>query len=398
MAVYEYTAREENGTVFCGTDTEAGSVGGLRDELAKMGDTLIKVRKLKTASDKFVRISQVDVVTFVYKLAGMCSAGLSIIASLQTLEEQTDNNSLRLIISDIKQNLEAGSSLKDAFGKHRKIFSDFLIGMLEAGESSGKLSQTLTASAAYMEKQLELRRKVVSAFAYPAVVGVMCIVIVIALLLFVIPVFSNIYRQMHVALPGPTYFLIVLSVIIKQFWWIVLPVIAVFIFSLRKLAKNKQAKKKWDCLKLKLPLFGQLAQKIVVSRFIRTFAILVSAGVSLVKSFEVASLVADNSEISEITADLQKSIEAGCPVADSLKKHAIFPPIIIQLAASGEEAGLLADMLNKGVDFLDKDIDRSISSLLVKLEPAMTVIMGTIVGFILLSVYLPMFDYMSHLK
>lgn len=398
MTVYEYSVKDEYGSIYHATDDNIASVASLRDELAKMGETLIKAKKVKTGTSRFAKINQVDIVTFIYKLAGMSSAGLSIIASLESLEQQTENSSLQQVISDIRQNIQTGSSLKDAFSKHEDIFSVFFIGMLEAGESSGKLSDTLTISATYLEKQLELKRKIKSAFAYPVIVGVMCIIIVIVMMIFVVPVFSNVYRQLHVSLPGPTKCLVVLSVSIKKFWWLILPIAAGFVFLLRKLAKKGQVKIKLDSYKLKLPIFGKLLKSIIISRFIRTFSILMASGVSLIESLRIASLVANNFKLFQITEDIQNYVEAGNPITEALKRHDIFPPIIIQLAASGEQAGVLPEMLDKGVDFLDKDIERAINSLLVKLEPIMTLIMGLIVGFILLGVYLPMFDYMSHVK
>ena len=177
-----------------------------------------------------------------------------------------------------------------------------------------------------------------------------------------------------------------------------MPIFIVTLLLLKLLWKKMHLKPRWDGFKLSMPVLAKFNRLVIASGFIRTFAMLASAGVSLVKALEVASVVVDNAKVTEITGRLQKSIQTGNTVADSLKQCDIFPPVIIQLAASGEETGTLSEMLNKGADFLDKDIDRMLKALLVKIEPALTVIMGLIVGFILISVYLPMFDYMSHLK
>jgi len=398
MAAYEYTATDENGNKFSGVYDGIDSVAALRKDLAKMGDTLLKARCRKSDALKHVRISKNEIVTFTYKLAEMCSAGLPIIKCLKTLEKQIDNRSLRGLISDIRQSVATGSSLRDAFGKHGDIFSNFFLGMLEAGESSGKLPETLQASAVYLEKRADFRHKVKSAFAYPIIVGAMCFIVIAFLVIFVIPVFSKMYRQMHVPLPGPTQALINLSTLVREGWWVLLPIFIVTLFLLKLLWKKALLKPRWDAFKLSMPVLAKFNRLVIVSAFIRTFAMLVSAGVSLVKALEIASAVVDNAKVTKITGQLQKSIETGNTVADSLKKCDIFPPVIIQLAASGEETGTLSDMLNKGADFLDKDIDRMLKALLVKIEPALTVIMGLIVGFILISVYLPMFDYMTHLK
>lgn len=398
MAVYEYTAKDESGANFAGIYSDVGSIAVLRRELAKMGFTLLRARRKKTPAQKPRKIKRAEVVTFAYELAGMCSAGLSIIKALETLQEQTENPDFKFIISDIKQSVEAGSSLKEAFEKYREVFSDFFLGMLEAGESGGKLSKTLEISAIYLEKQADLKHKVKSVFAYPIIVAILALGVVASMVTFVVPVFSKLYRQLRLPLPGPTQTLISMSTLVRDWWWAILLLIVGFVLLCKRFSKNPYVKARWDGFKLNMPVFANLNRKVVVCRFMRTFAMLASTGVSLVKALGIASVVANNSQLSHIAERLQQSIKAGNPVASSLKDYDIFPPMLIQLAASGEEAGALPEMLNKGVDFLDKDIDRTMNALLVKLEPALTIIMGAAVGFILIAVYLPMFDYMAQLK
>jgi len=398
MAVYEYTAQDATGHVFSGTYSDIGSVGMLRDELAKTGYVLVKAQRSRAVASKPARIKQSEVVMFAYKFGGMYSAGLSILRCLETLEQQAENQSFRYIIADIRQEMETGSSLGKAFGKYRNIFSDFFLGMLEAGESGGKLAEALEMSAAYLEKRADLKRKVKSAFAYPVVVGIMCFVVVVCLLLFVVPVFSKLYEQLHVALPGPTQVLVALSSLLRDKWWGILIFGSGTAIVLRWLSRNPHTRAKWDAFKLNMPVFAKLNRMVVVSHFMRTFSMLASVGVSLSRALEVASQVAHNHKMSEIAKELQEAIEAGKPISSSLENYDIFPPMIKQMAFSGEEVGDLASMLNKGVDFLDKDIERVISALIVKLEPALTVIMGVIVGFLLMGVYLPMYDYMRYLE
>jgi type IV pilus assembly protein PilC len=339
-----------------------------------------------------------EVTVFAYEFAGMYSAGLSILNCLETLEEQIGNQAFKHIIADIRQSVETGSSLGKAFGKHRNVFPDFFLGMIEAGETGGKLATALELSAAYMEKQVALKRKIKSAFAYPVVVSIMCFVVIGFLLGFVIPVFLKLYKQMHVPLPVPTQVLIGISTTVKNWWWAILAVAAAAGIVLQKLSKSLPIRARWDAFKLNMPVFAKLNRMLVVSHFMQTFAMLVSVGVPLIQAIEVASRVAHNHKVTEIAKELQKTIEMGNPIAKSLKEYDIFPPIITQLAASGEEVGMLPEMLNKGVDFLDRDIETAINALLVKLEPTLLVIMGAIVGLILISAYLPMFDYMGHLK
>lgn len=398
MAVYQYVAKDETGRKFSGIYTDIDDVMGLREELAKIGCALIKARRKKGSAVRHRRIKRSEVAAFAYKFAGMYSAGLSILNCLETLEEQTENQAFKYIIADIRQSIQTGSSLKNACEKHRNIFSDFFLGMIEAGESAGKLGKTLDMSAMYLEKRADIRRKVVSAFAYPAIVTIMCFVVIAFLLVFVIPIFVKLYGQMHVPLPGPTRALIGLSSLITQQWWATLTIVVGGAMVLRWLLKNPQVRTWLDDFKLKIPVFAKLNRMLVVSHFTRTFAMLASVGVSLIKALDVASAVAHNHKLTIIAKELQQEIKAGNPIAKSFKSYAIFPPVIIQLAASGEQAGQLPEMLNKGADLLDKDIDRAINALLMKLEPALTIIMGTVVGLILIGAYLPMFDYMGHLK
>jgi type IV pilus assembly protein PilC len=381
-----------------GTYEGVVNTAALRDELAKMGYVVVKARRCREPRARRKRIRQSEVVTFVYKFAEMYSAGLSIARSLETLEQQTDNLSFREIVADIRQNIGSGSSLEKAFGKYKDIFSDFFVGMLEAGESGAKLGQALEMSALYLEKRTDLRRRVKAAFAYPIIVCIVCFVVVGCLVGFVVPVFSKLYGQLHVSLPGPTQALVALSYMLRDYWWALGMIVVGSVMLWRRLSKGPRARARLDALKLTMPVFGKLNHMVVMSHFTRTFAMLASVGVSLIRALEVASAVAHNHELTKISKELQTAVEAGNSVGESFGKHDIFPPLIAQLALSGEEVGELPQMLNRGADFLDKDIERTIQSLIVKLEPALTVAMGIIVGFILLAVYLPMFDYMRHLK
>jgi len=398
MAIFEYKAKDESGNIFSGTYNNIENVFSLKKELEKLNYVLLKARRKKMPRVIRSRIKQTEVVSFAHRFGRMCSAGLSITRCLQVLEEQTDNPTFRSKISDIRQRVETGSSLKDAFDRYRDVFSDFFVGMLEAGEEGGKLSETMKMAATHLEKRADLKHEVKSAFAYPIAVAVMCLLVLSYLLVFVVPVFSDIYQKLHVNLPGPTQALIILSTTVRQWWMFIVFGILVCILLGRKFSKNPRLKAKWDAFKLKMPVFGKLNRMLVVSRFIRTFAILASAGVSYPKAFEVAGSVANNNTITNVGARIQESIERGSTVTEALADNDIFPPMIIHLAASGEETGILPDMLNKSIDFLDKDIDRAMKALVVKLEPALTLVMGAVVGFILMGTYLPMFDYMSHLE
>jgi len=398
MAVYEYTARDETGYVFSGIYEDISGKQAMKEELAKMGHNLISAKRKKVIKPANVKIKKADIVSFAYRFAGMCGAGLTIVQSLDTLERQTDNPSLKFIIGDIRSSIGRGASLTGAFEKYRYVFSDFFLGMIEAGESGGKLAESLEIIAKYLERKADLANKLKNAFTYPIIVVFVCAVIIMALITFVFPVFSKIYQQLGVPLPGPTQLLVILSVVVRKWWPILIALIIALPIICRYIRKNKFIKSKWDHFKFAIPVFGRLNRLVAVSHFVRSFAMLISTGVPMIKAFQVAGLVTNNEKILQISLDVQKSVQAGNGVAESFEKHEIFPPIIIQLADSGEQAGVLGQMLNKGVDFLEKDIEQITTSLLIKLEPMLTLGMGAVIGLILLAVYLPMFDYMAHLK
>ena len=398
MAAYQYTARDSAGNEFSSLYTNIESVEALRDELVKLGYVLLQARRQRDAVRPRHRVRPRDVASFAYKFGGMYSAGLPIASCLATLEEQTDSQGFRAVIADVRRQVEAGKSLRSAFEPHRKIFTDFFLGMIDAGESSGRLAQALEASARYLEKRLDLQQKTRAAFVYPLVVGFVCTAVVTCLLIFVVPVFSQLYRKMHVQLPGPTRVLVALSVMLRYWWWLLPPALAGLVLGLRRLLAHPRVRLGWDRLKIRLPLLGPLNRCVLVSQFVRTFGMLISVGVPIIEALETAGRVARHEEISRIATDLQQAIQAGRPIAASLRAHPLFPPMVVQLVASGEEAGILPEMLAKAADLLDKDADKLTASLLVKLEPALTVLMGLVIGLILMGVYLPMFDYMAHLR
>jgi len=399
MTVFEYVAKDTAGAEFSGVYTDVDNVNELRRELGKMGYTLVKANRGKKAiNKKGGKIKCSEIVAFAYEFAGMYVAGLSIVRCLETFEAQSENSALKVIIADVRQKVETGSSLKEAFEKYRSVFSDFFLGMIEAGEAGGKLGETLQMAAVYLEKQADLKSKVKAAFAYPIVVCIMCVVIVSVLVIFVIPVFQKLYDQLNVPLPLPTLLLIAVSECVRNYWWIALPTLVGGIYLIRKICKVRFVREKIDAYKLRMPIFGKLNQMVVVSRFMRTFSMMASAGVDYVKSLELAEQVADNSEMEKVARELRQKIMTGSDLAVPMSKNKIFPPMIVQLAAAGEEAGILPEMLNKGVDFLDNHIERMVRSLLVKIEPILSVVMGSVVGMILLGVYLPMFDYMGQVK
>ncbi len=398
MAAYAYTAKDPAGNELSGVYTNVDSVEMLRAELTKVGYVLVHAQRESRPGRPSTRVRQRDVASFAFKFAGMYTAGLSLVRCLEALEEQAGSQALKDILADVRHRVETGASLTIAFEPHRAVFGDFFLGMIEAGESSGELARALDMSARYLDKRLELRQKIRGAFVYPMVVGLVCCVVVLAMLIFVVPMFSQLYARLHVELPGPTQVLVALSVALRSCWWALALSISVLVLTLRRLLRNPRTRVYWDHWKIRMPVLGPLNHLVLVSQFVRTFGMLISVGVPIMEALESAGRVVRNEELARISADLQDAIRVGRPVADSLKAHNLFPSIVVQLAAAGEEAGILADMLARAADLLDKETDRMTASLLARLEPALTVVMGVVVGLILIGVYLPMFDYMARLR
>lgn len=384
MATFEYTAKDTSGKEFCGTYHDISGIAALRAELEKIGYVLVRARQARKASLRQTRIRNQDVVAFAYKFAGMYSAGLSVIACLETLEKQTERPSFCTLIADIRQRIEVGASLAKAFEPHREIFSEFFVGMLEAGETAGKLAESLEMSAAYLEKRAQLQNQIKSAMVYPIAVGVVCLAVVTCLLLFVVPVFGKLYANMHVPLPWPTLILVTASDGLRHWAWLMLPVLAAVIWVLKRCLCSGRVRSGWDRVKLHLPVIGKLNRLILVARFVRPFAMLTSVGVSVIEGLRISGRIAQNDEMMRIAQDVQKAAQAGSPVGGALESHSLFPPVIIQMAASGEQVGRLAEMLTKGVDILDRDIETMIGALVVKIEPVLTLLTGSVIGLVLM--------------
>jgi type IV pilus assembly protein PilC len=398
MSTFQYVAKDTGGNTLTGTYTDIESSKTLREDLAKIGYKVVKARREKKNVVKKNKIRQTELVAFTYEFAGMYGGGLSIIRCLETIEAQTDNHTLKETICDIRQQVEAGMSLKEAFERHSDVFSEFFIGMVHAGETGGNLSETLQMSAQYLEKQADLKNKVKAAFAYPITVMVMCVLIVAALVIFVVPVFQKLYAQLHITLPVPTLILICVSEAVRNYWAIIVPSIVAVVFGTKYLYGLPPVREKIDYMKLNMPVFGKLNRMVVASRFTRTLAMMMSSGVAIVDALELSKQVANNCVMKKAVTEMQNKIMTGSNLAEPLSQCDIIPPMIHQLASAGEESGTLSVMLQKGVDFLDVKIERTINSLLMKIEPILSVVLGLVVGMILLGVYLPMFDYMGHIK
>lgn len=399
MPTFEYIAKDQEGKECSGYYQDVENTDRLRSELSKIGYALVSAHKKGTLSkNKRYRISSQDIVAFAYEFSGMYSAGLSIVQSLEALQKQTENKTLKLILNEIQANVEMGWSLAQSFEPFESVFGSFFLGMVEAGELGGKLSDSLRIAAEYLEKQAALKNKIQTAFAYPVVVFCMCLLVVTGLIIFIIPVFQKLYSQLKVSLPLPTLVLIGASTIIREYWWIAVPSIAALAYIVIKLYRLRRVQLALDEFLLRMPVFSKLYRMVLVCRFVRTLAMMNAAGVPIVESLQMAIRICNNVVMKKIGENILIRVKEGSTLNEMLSEYTLFPPVIVQLAAAGEQAGILSEMLNKGGDYLDGRIERHLKSLLVKIEPITSLFLGLMVGLILMGVYLPMFDYMGHVK
>lgn len=401
MPSYQYIAENSRGIRLAGIYEDAADTAHLEAELRKLGCRLLEAKPVEQAGTavSFKKgIRPTEIVAFAYEFSGMFAAGLTVVRCLETLEEQASNETLKSILRSVRRSIETGVPLASAFEPYREIFGDFFLGMLEAGQTGGKLAETLKKAAEYYEKQLEVKTKVKGAFLYPAVVALLCAGILTAIVIFVIPVFQRLYQQLHIELPWPTQILIGLSELVRHYFWIFPLLMGGVYWSWKRWGNHPGLRTLWDKAVLNLPAVGPLVKMMLVSRYIRTFAMMSSAGVGIVQALQQARQVCRNSVLSRIGERIEQEIMTGGSLSQLLAEHPIFPPVIVQLAHAGEQAGLVPQMLAKGADYLDHAVQRRTNAILVKLEPMLSVVMGAAVGLILLGVYLPMFDYMSHIK
>ncbi|MFH1798126.1 MAG: type II secretion system F family protein [Candidatus Omnitrophota bacterium] len=392
MSKYTYVAKNKAGKSYKGS-LDAQNEEALRKNLKNMGFYVMSVkldREVFSFGPK--KVKPADLVVFSRQFSSMIDAGLSLLVCLKALEKQTENIALREVISNVSGDIETGTSLSEAMAKHPEVFSDFFIALVKAGETAGLLNEILGRLADYLEKQDNLRRTVRGAFAYPAIVGTLALLVVSFLVIVVVPIFSSVYARMNLTLPGPTLVLIWISNFVRNFWWLILIVAGGAAFFYSRIKDNPVFRTKADELKISLPVFGTLVRKAVVTRFIRTFGDMVSSGVPLLESLKIAEKVAANRAVSKVADMMERSVRGGGRISDPLSEQDIFPAMAVQMMVSGEESGKLDFMLKKAADSLDRDVDDTVKRLVIKIEPLMTFFLAVLVGFIAVAIYLPIFD------
>jgi type IV pilus assembly protein PilC len=402
---YAYKVRDKSGKLVEGqleaenaqlVVSKLRSMGYVPIEIEQQGkQSLSKDLKIPFLSD---RIKLKDVSVFSRQFATMINSGLSMLRSLYILAEQTESKPLAAVVNQVRMDVERGASLSAALAKHPKAFNRLYVAMVRAGEAGGVLDSVLQRLATTIEKQVELRRKVKSAMTYPAVVSILVLLLVTAMLLFVIPMFQGIYGQLGGKLPVPTQILIDVSNIVRKLWWVVFGVEIAAVWVFRRWIASEEGRKRWDAIKLKMPVFGGLAKKTALARFGRTLSALVRSGVPILESLDIVQETAGNWVVADAVRDTAQQVKRGEPLSRRLEEHDVFPPMVVQMMAVGEETGALDEMLDKIADFYDQEVEATVNALTSLIEPILIVIMGVVIGGMIISLYLPMFDVINLIK
>jgi len=336
-------------------------------------------------------VKQRDIVVFTRQFATMINAGLPILQCLQILGAQSDNKAFRKVIGDLRDDVESGSTLADATKKHPKVFSDLFTSLVQAGEIGGILDTILQRLAAYLEKAAQLKSKIKGAMIYPSCIVAAAILVTLVLLVWVIPVFAEVFQSFGAQLPGPTQFVINLSnLVIGWFWYIaMLPVAAVIGFKMAY--RSEQGRLAIDRTSLRVPVFGDLIRKSAVARFSRTLSTLVSSGVPILDALAITARTVGNRVLENAVMQARQSIASGHTIAEPLADSKVFPPMVCQMIAVGETTGALDGMLNKIADFYDDEVDNTVANMMSLLEPMVIMFLGVVIGGLVVSMYLPIF-------
>ncbi len=399
MPVYNYKAINDKGESVSGV-ISAESVKTAGDKLRKGGVYLSSIKESTGARRSSrslpwsgVSISELAVMT--RQFSTLISAGLPLETSLVALYEQTDDQKLKEILSEVRNRLSEGSSLHAALEEHKSVFSDLYVSMVRAGEASGTLDVVLDRLADFLEKQLELTSKIRGAMVYPAIMFVVGMGVLVFMMTFVIPKVADIFEASNKALPFVTVVLIGASDFLRENFALMLVFMAVVFFFAHRYVKTPSGRKIYDRLSLRIPVFGKMSSKVMISRFTRTLATLLSSGIPLLDSIKVSESVLGNSLYVENIRDVQVKVAEGSAFGDCLGQTGIFPPLVVRMVSVGEEVGKIEDMLSKVADMYDTEVDGMLSTLTSLLEPVMILIMGVVMGFIVFAILLPVLNLTS---
>jgi type IV pilus assembly protein PilC len=393
---YTYKVRDKAGKVLQGS-IEADSTTLVANKLRQMGYVPLAIDRKGVGGSKEIHLFKPKVklkslAVFSRQFATMINSGLSLLRALSILEEQTESKALADVLKEVRTDVEKGSSLSQALARHPKVFNRLYIAMIRAGETGGVLDSVLLQLSDTIEKTVELKRKIKSAMTYPVAVLSLVLLIVTVMLLFVVPTFKNIYSDLGGTLPLPTRILLGVSDILKKWFLLVILAEVGFVFAFKRWIQTDVGRGAWDRFKLRMPIFGGLVHKTSLTRFSRTLASLLRAGVPILEALEITSETVGNTVVSSAVKDVQDGVKSGEPIARRLEDHKVFPPMVTQMLAVGEETGAVDTMLDKVGEFYEQEVEATVNSLTSLLEPLLIVVLGGAVGGMVVALYMPMFN------
>ena len=374
---------------------EAQSRDDVIAQLRRQRLNVVKIDEATPKKPKRGHIKMRDIVILTRQFSTMINAGLPLVQAMTILAEQSENKVLSEVMRKVVFDVESGNTVADALSKHPQAFSNLYVNMVAAGEAGGILDTILMRLATFMEKNDALIRKVKGAMIYPGVIMSVAAIAVTVRLIFVIPVFENLFASAGLALPLPTRIVMGASRFLKGYWYVVLGVATASFFMFKRYHATSNGKLKIDRFMLKVPVLGDVLRKSAVSRFTRTLGTLISSGVSILDGLEITAKTAGNRVVQDAIMESRSSIAGGDTIAQPLKKSGVFPPMVISMISVGEQTGGLDEMLSKIADFYDEEVDAAVSNLLSLLEPVMIVFLGVVVGGMVVSMYLPIFDMIN---
>ncbi len=399
---FEYAVRDKTGKVVRGR-IEASNQAAVANRLRTMGMAPISINEVQTTGlqreitipgfEKKVKLKDLAVMS--RQMATMVSSGLSLLRTLAILAEQTENPALAKVLTQVRNDVETGRSLSSSMSKHKEAFPPLMINIIRAGETGGFLEKSLLGVADNYESEVKLRATIKSAMTYPVVVFFIAILAVVGMLLFIVPVFQNMFEGLGGELPWATQFLVDLSAVMK--WLAPVLVVAAVAFAAwwSKHKNDDSIRARVDPVKLKLPVFGKLFQKVAIARFSRNFGTMMGAGVPILQALDIVGETSGNYQIEKAVKQVQESVRTGQSLAGPLAEHAVFPPMVVQMMAVGEDAGALETMLDKISQFYDEEVQATTEQLTSLIEPLMIVVLGSVIGGMIVALYMPIFSVME---
>jgi type IV pilus assembly protein PilC len=399
MASYGYTAINAAGLELDG-QVNAPDLGAAREALRQRGLVALSLSEQASSSEGFTmavkKIKPKSLQVFSRQFATMVEAGLNVVTALVILEEQTEDKKLARVVGDLRADVEGGLLLSEAMARHPRVFSRLFVSMVEAGEAAGILDVVLDRVAFQIEKETRIKRRVKGAMMYPLMVMGFATLVLIGMLLFLVPIFENIFATLGGELPFLTQIVVKASDILRSYYFIVFPVWGGLIYGFFRFKKTERGRRMWDAFRMRIPFgVGAIVTKVGMARFSRTLSTLVAAGVDIIRSLEITGSTAGNSLIEDATALIRERVHQGVPIAIPIEEAAVFPPMVSQMVRVGEETGELEKMLGKIADFYEDEVDSSIATLTSVIEPLMMIGVGMVVGIIIISMYMPMFKLLT---